>query len=63
MSDVEARGPVKRVQIEATVIRGEDGRRTDLGVIADSARHWNYGPGRLLAWWRTKQANKQVKED
>lgn len=55
---MDAKGPVKRVQIEATIIRA-DGTRENLGTIADSAKHWTYGPGRLLARWRIHKANRR----
>lgn len=56
MSDMEARGSVKHAQIEAVVIRA-DGRRENLGVIADSRWWWQYSPQRLLARRRTRKAN------
>jgi hypothetical protein len=61
MSDVEAKGPIKRVQIEAVIIRA-DGTREDLGVVADTAKRWRYGPGRVRAWMRTKKANRRMKD-
>jgi hypothetical protein len=48
----------KRVQIEATVIRA-DGTCSDLGVISDSSPLWRYGPGRLMALWRTRRTNRR----
>lgn len=58
MTEARAKGPIKRTQIEAVVIRA-DGTREDLGVVADSARRWHYGPGRLLAGWRIRRANRR----
>lgn len=60
MAEVSGAGPVKRVQIEAVVIRA-DGTRENLGVVSDSSPLWKYGPGRLLARWRTQQANKKAR--
>jgi hypothetical protein len=56
VSELGAPGPVKRVQIEAVVIRA-DGTRIDLGRVADSSRWWRFGLGRLLASRRIKQTN------
>lgn len=58
MSDLSAKGPVKRLQIEAVVIRA-DGTREDLGVVSDSSLRWRFGPGRFLAWRRTRRANRR----
>lgn len=62
MTEVTGKGTVKRVQIEAVVIRA-DGTREDLGVVSDSSHLWRFGPGRLLAWRRTNQANRRLKKD
>jgi hypothetical protein len=56
MADVNARGPVKRVQIEMTVIRA-DGTVEELGRVADSSRWWRWGWGRRLAARRVRAAN------
>ena len=55
MTDVSAKGPVKRVQIEATVIRA-DGTREDLGVVSDSKWRW-WDPRKRLADRRIRKAN------
>jgi hypothetical protein len=60
MNELGAEGKVKRVQIEATVIRA-NGEREQLGVVSDSAKRWRFGPGRLRAWWRTRRANKKAR--
>jgi hypothetical protein len=60
VTDVQGKGAVKRVVIEATVIRA-DGTREELGTVADSQKRWRFGPGRLRAWWRIKQANRRMK--
>lgn len=52
-------GKVKRVQIEATVIRA-DGRREELGLISDSAWYWRWGIGRWLAARRTRKVNARA---
>lgn len=57
---IEGKGPVKRVLIEAVVIRA-DGTREDLGVVCDTAKRWRFGPGRAAAWWRIKKANSRRK--
>ena len=57
MSDLHAAGPVKRVQIEATVIRA-DGRVERLGVISDSKWRW-WDPRRWSADRRIHQANER----
>jgi hypothetical protein len=59
--DQSAEGRVERVQIEAVVIRA-DGTKEPLGVVSDSALHWRYGPGRLMAALRTRRANRHLKE-
>lgn len=59
MGEMEAKGKVKRAQIEATVIRA-DGTRHELGVISDSAKHWNL-LGRWLAQHKINRANKAAK--
>ena len=58
MPEVSARGPLKRIQIEATVIRA-DGTVEPLGVISDSSWRWRYGPGRFLAWLRIRKSNRR----
>jgi hypothetical protein len=57
VTDLHAKVPVKRVVLEAVVIRA-DGTREDLGVVSDSSWVWRFGPGRLLAAWRTRKANQ-----
>lgn len=85
MTEQVAFGPIKRLQVEAVVLRavpcadhaaytldcpdcltGEQAaalgvahERHELGVIADSSRRFRYGPGRIRAWWRTRQANRR----
>ena len=59
MSEVSGKGPVKRIVVEAVVIR-KDGTVEDLGAIADSQKRWRFGPGRARAWWRTKRANRRI---
>lgn len=57
MTDQTALGPVKRVQIEATVIR-VNGTVEHLGVVADSK--WKrHDPRSWLSSRRIKQANKR----
>jgi hypothetical protein len=51
-------GKLKHVQIDAVVIRA-DGTRDELGTIADSRRRWRYGPERVMASLRTRQANRR----
>lgn len=58
MTEQTAMGPVKRVQIEAVVIRA-DGTCDELGVIADSSRWWNL-VGRRFADRRIKRANARA---
>lgn len=58
LTELEAQGRVKRAQLEAVVIRA-DGTRHELGVISDSARHWRFGPGRLLANRRISKLNEE----
>ena len=53
---MEAQGPIKQVQIEATVIRA-DGRVERLGVVSDSKWKW-YSPRRWLARRRIERANR-----
>ena len=52
---MQAPGPVKRVQIEAVVIRA-DGTRENLGVVSDSKWRW-YDPRKWLAAKRIHKAN------
>ncbi len=59
MTEATGKGPVKRIQIEATVIRA-DGRREELGVVADSARRWRFGLGRWFSQRRIRQANRRI---
>lgn len=59
MTTASAKGPVKRVQIEATIIRA-DGTIQKLGRVADSKWYWNFGPGRWLAARRTRRANESL---
>lgn len=54
---MEAKGRVKRVQLNVVVTRA-DGRKINLGSVSDSARHWRYGPGKWLAHQRTRRANR-----
>jgi len=49
------KGPVKRVQIAATIIRA-DGTTEELGVIADSKWYWRL-VGKRLATRRINRAN------
>ncbi len=58
MSEQTATGKVKRVQLEAVVIRA-DGSRHDLGTISDSAWYWR-GPLVWLANRRIRRANRSV---
>lgn len=58
MTDQQAKGPVKRVQIEATVIRA-DGTRVELGRIADSSPWWNRFL-KPLADRRIRKANERI---
>jgi hypothetical protein len=60
VTNQNARGPVKRVQLEAVVIRA-DGTREELGVIADSSKRWRFGLGRLLASRKIKKANARTR--
>jgi hypothetical protein len=60
MEDQTAPGPIKRVVIEAVVIRA-DGTRENLGVVADTAKRWRFGPGRFRSWRRIKQANARAR--
>ena len=55
---VSAKGPIKRVQIEATVIRA-DGTVEELGRIADSSSYWKL-IGRRFARRRIRKANAKV---
>lgn len=59
MAGMEAEGRVKQADLELTVVRA-DGTRVLLGTVASSRRWFNYGPGRLLASWRIRRANRQV---
>jgi hypothetical protein len=59
--DFQAFGPVKRVQLEAVIVRA-DGTTEDLGVVADSAKRWRLGPGRLLSTLRIKRANRRLRD-
>lgn len=62
MPEQTAHGPVKRVYIEATVIRGSSGEYgppgsvSTLGVISDSKWRW-YDPRPRLSSWRIRKAN------
>jgi hypothetical protein len=56
MTGLDAESKVRRVQIEAVVIRA-DGSREDLGRIADSSRWWVIG--RWMARRRTNRANRR----
>ncbi len=59
MSEIEPGfGKLKRVQIEAVVIRA-DGTRENLGVVSDSA--WRrFDLRRWLAARRTRRANRRL---
>lgn len=57
--DSTAKSPVKRVQIQATVIRA-DGRIEELGTVSDSSRLWRFGLGRWLANHRIRKANARI---
>jgi len=59
MSEVSGKGPVKRIVVEAVVIRA-DGTREDLGVVADSQKRWRFGLGRARARRRIKRANRRI---
>jgi hypothetical protein len=58
LTELPAHSELKQVQIAAIVIRA-DGTREDLGTIADSRRRWRYGPQRVVASLRTRQANRR----
>jgi hypothetical protein len=55
---MDAPGPVKRIQLEATVIRA-DGRIEALGVISDS-KWGRWDPRRWLANRRIRRANGRI---
>jgi hypothetical protein len=57
--EVLARNKVKRVQIEATILRA-DGRIDKLGTISDSSWYWRWGPGRWLSRRRIARANRSL---
>jgi hypothetical protein len=59
VTTIGANGPVKRVQIEATIIRA-DGTVEKLGTITDSSWRWRFTPLRLLSRWRIHKANGRV---
>lgn len=58
MTEVMGKSPVKRVQIQATVIRA-DGTREELGVISDSNFRWRWFH-RFFANRRIARANRNV---
>jgi hypothetical protein len=57
MTEQNAMGPVKRVQIEATVIRA-NGTVEHLGVVADSKWRW-WHPRKRLSVRKIKRANNR----
>lgn len=59
MTALAGKGPIKRVQIEATVIRA-DGSVEELGRVADSSRLWNF-IGRRFANHRIRRANARAR--
>jgi hypothetical protein len=63
MTDQQAFGPVKRVQLEAVIVRA-DGTREDLGVVADSK--WKLprwlNIRRARAHRRTENANRRLRD-
>lgn len=59
MTTIGANGPVKRVQIEATIIRA-DGTIEKLGTISDSSWRWRFTPLRLISRFRILKANRRV---
>ena len=58
MPSLGAKSAVKRVQIEATVIRA-DGTVEKLGTVSDSRWKWRFSPLKLISSWRIKQANSR----
>lgn len=56
MTEATAHGPIKRVQIDAVVIRA-DGTRVPLGVISDSKWRF-YDPRKYLAARRIRKLNR-----
>jgi hypothetical protein len=59
MTTIGGNSPVKRVQIEATIIRA-DGTVEKLGTISDSSWRWRFTPLRLISRWRIHKANGRV---
>lgn len=55
MTEAQAHGPIKRIQIEATVIRA-DGTVEPLGLIADSKWRW-WNP---LGVVRSRRATQRI---
>lgn len=60
MTQMAGKGKLKRVVMEATIIRA-DGTVEELGAVADTRRWFRWGPGRWLANRRIRKANENLR--